>query len=204
MTDEERRLLDLRNKLPALRSRVENGMVVVEQLSDGKVTQFPSEAAARFYVDACSMIPVLIARIEELEKCSDPTLVDALVRDVAARKLEITKLHERIEQLEGERATEANEHAKTRARLNAANGVVRRLNDVAKRVAPLEAELAKARADLDSVLPGIRENLETISKQETLLQQTMETCRIAVSERDAAYQRVTDLERAAKPYTVKS
>ena len=182
MTDEERRLLDLRNKLPALRSRVENGMVVVEQLSDGKVTQFPSEAAARFYVDACSMIPVLIARIEELEKCSDPTLVDALVRDVAARKLEITKLHERIEQLEGERATEANEHAKTRARLNAANGVVRRLNDVAKRVAPLE----------------------TISKQETLLQQTMETCRIAVSERDAAYQRVTDLERAAKPYTVKS
>ncbi len=163
MTDDERKLLERCHALPALRAKADNGMVVVQQISDGKVMQFPSENAAQFYLSAYALVPSLFAQIEELQKCSDPALVDSLVQDIAARRLENEKLVARVKMLEDQVVIEVNLRTKAQERTRAVIKSSRVLLEHAKRADALEAELAKTRA-----------------------------------ERDAAYQRVTDLERAVR------
>lgn len=145
MTDDEKKLKALRDEMPPPFAAHTNGMVIAVYKGPYPQTQFPSEAAAHFYLEAHRLVPSLFARIEELEKCSDPALVDRLVQDVAARRLENEKLAARVKLLEDQVAIEVNLRTKAQVRMRNALKVLAKLAEAAKRADALEAELAKAR-----------------------------------------------------------
>ena len=165
MTDDEKKLKALRDEMPPPIAAHTNGMVIAVYKGPHPSTQFPSEAAARFYLEAYRLVPSLFARIEELEKCSDPALVDRLVQDVAAHRLENEKLAARVKLLEDQVAIEVNLRTKAQVRVRNGFKVLSKLAEAAKRAGALEAELTKARETPDWVeLRKLRKENEAAAK----------------------------------------
>ncbi len=145
-----------------------NGMVVVitnhgpSRFSE--VTQFESESAARFHVAAYHEVPALLARIEELERCSDPLLVNNLHADALRLEREKIVLVDRVKALEDQVAIEVNLRTKAQSRTQIAKHFAAKALEQAKDNDKLRAELGKER-ELRAAADKALEALESINEQ---------------------------------------
>lgn len=127
-----------------------NGLCMIESVGEFglRYTQCESEAAARFFVAAHREVPTLFARIEELEKCSDPLLVNNLHADVLRLERERVVLADRVKALEDQVAIEVNLRTKAQGKARKALGFAAKALDQARDNEKLRAELAATQAEL--------------------------------------------------------
>lgn len=144
-----------------------NGMLVAVSSPPGAnshYAQFSSEAACRFFVEAYREVPAMFARIEELEKLSDPTLLGKLNTEVLALQREKTVLAERVKMLEDQVAVEVNLRTKAQARTQIARHFAAKALEQAKDNDKLRCELDKER-ELRAAADKALEALENINEQ---------------------------------------
>ncbi len=132
-----------RDVVPTPKLTHSNGVACV--VTGERVTQFASEEAARFFVGAHMMVPVMLDQIAELEKQMAPGLVERMVQDIALRTLERDLAHTRITELERQLEVQSTARARAELQAKASSMVARRTLEMAKLISSLQNQLAEAR-----------------------------------------------------------